>query len=493
MPLTASIETRAWLQERGMGGYLKIIDAPAHPDAQGVARRICPEAITNNVLRAALDLQRGGDHDVDIPPASKLKEYFGEYSASGKAYRTYGGPNRAFGEIARILMEYAFVHTNPTSMPQNKAAIIISAYEGNRIDWGIITGEGLRAALASFQSGKKMLSVLTHFLTVLYPPSSLPSPRTLTSPPPPRRQREKLVALSHEAWEEPTPPSPPAADQNLASASPPTQPQQKRAVPDTCQEWEEETGTEDNTADDVTIRQPTPRPSVTPPEPSPRPTTQQAAPPRPQKRKQAEETTPPAPEAQTQPSKKRRLNRESSAEQKGPQQEQALVVSQSNLAIVPVEASLNQGKIEHGQTTQISEDEVLGYKDLPAEAYEFSALLRLSTSFRLVDFLARAQVAATARMAEEHAETKMIQRALLGEIEPKDDRALQKIGRKKQAKHAALLMEVPELNTALIEAYRDLDRTTRAAKDMARKIKIAQQQAKVATELWHAAERKLAA
>ena len=153
----------------------------------------------------------------------------------------------------------------------------------------------------------------------------------------------------------------------------------------TCQEWEEETGTEDNTADDVTIRQPTPRPSVKSPkpsqthpkpsvtslEPSPRPTTQQAPPPRPQKRKQTEEATPPAPAPQTQPSKKRRLNRESSTEQ-----EQALVVGQGNLAIVPVEASLNQGKIEHGQTTQISEDEVLGYKDLPAEAYEFSALLR---------------------------------------------------------------------------------------------------------------------
>ena len=85
MPLTASSETRAWLQERGMGGYLKIIDAPAHPDAQAVARRISPEAITNNVLRTALDLQWGGDHDADIPPATKLKEYFGEYSASGKA------------------------------------------------------------------------------------------------------------------------------------------------------------------------------------------------------------------------------------------------------------------------------------------------------------------------------------------------------------------------------------------------------------------------
>ena len=133
-----------------MGDYLKVIDALAHPDAQAVARRITPNTITNNVIRAALDLQRGVDHDVKIPPTMKLKEYFGEYSASGKAYRTYGGPNRAFREIARILMEYVFVHKNPTSMPQNKASIIINAYEGNIIDWGIITGEGLRAALTSF-------------------------------------------------------------------------------------------------------------------------------------------------------------------------------------------------------------------------------------------------------------------------------------------------------------------------------------------------------
>ena len=158
-----------------------------------------------------------------------------------------------------------------------------------------------------------------------------------------------------------------------------------------------------------------------------------------------------------------------------------------------MEASLNQGRIEHGQTTHISDDEVLRYKDLPAEAYEFSAMLRLGTTYELVDFLARAQIKAVARMAKEHAGTKMIQRALLGETERKDDRALQKIGRKKQAKQDALLMEVPELNTTLIDAYRDLDRTMRAAKDMARRLKAAQQEAKSATELWHAAERKLAA
>ena len=91
-------------------------------------------------------------------------------------------------------------------------------------------------------------------------------------------------------------------------------------------------------------------------------------------------------------------------ESKGPQNEQDTIISQSTLAIVLVEASLHQGKIEHGQTTQISEDEVLGYKDLPAEAYEFSTLLCLGTTFELIDFLARAQVVSAARMAEEHAE-----------------------------------------------------------------------------------------
>ena len=39
------------------------------------------------------------------------------------------------------------------------------------------------------------------------------------------------------------------------------------------------------------------------------------------------------------------------------------------------------GKIKHWQTTQISEDEVLGYKDLCVEAYKFSALIQLGTTY----------------------------------------------------------------------------------------------------------------
>ena len=52
-------------------------------------------------------------------------------------------------------------------------------------------------------------------------------------------------------------------------------------------------------------------------------------------------------------------------------------------------------------------------------------------------------------------------------------------------------MELPDLNAALIEAYRNMDHTTRAAKEMARRIKMTQQQAKWVTELWQAAEQKL--
>ena len=197
MPLAASQEIRTWLQQRGLGGYLCVIDAPPHPDAQEIARRIHPDTLTNNMIRAALDLKRGGEHEVEIPPDTILKEYFGMYSIFGMAYRTYGGLNKFFGEIARILMEYAFVHTNPTSMPHNKAAIIIREYQGGTVDWGILIDEGVRAALESFQSGKRFLPLLAHYLTVLYPPPSTSPRRALTSPlPPPRKQREKTLALT---------------------------------------------------------------------------------------------------------------------------------------------------------------------------------------------------------------------------------------------------------------------------------------------------------
>ena len=143
MPLEVSQEIRTWLQRRGLGGYLHVIDAPAHPEAQEIMRQIHLDTVTNNIIRSALELQRGGEHDVEGPPHTILKDYFGFYSVSRKAYRTYGEPNKFFGEIARILMEYAFADTNPTSMPQKKAAIITKDYQGGTVDWGILTRKGV--------------------------------------------------------------------------------------------------------------------------------------------------------------------------------------------------------------------------------------------------------------------------------------------------------------------------------------------------------------
>ena len=63
-------------------------------------RKIHHDTVTNIMIRAVLYLKRGGQHEVEIPPHTILKGYFGMYSISGKAYRTYEGPNKSFGEIA---------------------------------------------------------------------------------------------------------------------------------------------------------------------------------------------------------------------------------------------------------------------------------------------------------------------------------------------------------------------------------------------------------
>ena len=52
-------------------------------------------------------------------------------------------------------------------------------------------------------------------------------------------------------------------------------------------------------------------------------------------------------------------------------------------------------------------------------------------------------------------------------------------------------MEIPKLNTPLVEAYRDLNHTTRAAKQMARCSKMAQKQAQRATELWQVSKQQI--
>ena len=101
------------------------------------------------------------------------------------------------------------------------------------------------------------------------------------------------------------------------------------------------------------------------------------------------------------------------------------------------------------------------------------ALLQHDTTYELIDFLARLQVDTAARMAQEHTEQQVIERVLDNEPTTDDEPKLQKVGRKRAIKTRRTRIELPELNTALIETYRELDRATGAAKDMAANIKVA--------------------
>ena len=96
-------------------------------------------------------------------------------------------------------------------MLKQKARVVISTYEGKDVDWGVITGMALREGLHAFQSGKKLRPIIQQYLTILFPPRTLPAPATRPS----RRQLEELTSST---WEEdssvrPTDSPPPQAAQ----------------------------------------------------------------------------------------------------------------------------------------------------------------------------------------------------------------------------------------------------------------------------------------
>ena len=71
----------------------------------------------------------------------------------------------------------------------------------------------------------------------------------------------------------------------------------------------------------------------------------------------------------------------------------------------------------------------------------------------------------------------MVQRVIANAIEVEEAANLQKIGQKFNKWSNHLLIELPELNTALIDVYQELARMAHAAKDMPLSSKHARKQA----------------
>ena len=101
---------------------------------------------------------------------------------------------------------------------------------------------------------------------------------------------------------------------------------------------------------------------------------------------------------------------------------------------------LAQGHIQKGEMSKFSEDEVFTLCDMLAEAFKLGALLQHSMTYELIDFLARLQVAVVARMAQEHIEHQVIERALDNEPTSNNELKLQKVAEKGQQRNVALVL-----------------------------------------------------
>ena len=83
-------------------------------------------------------------------------------------------------------------------------------------------------------------------------------------------------------------------------------------------------------------------------------------------------------------------------------------------------------------------------------------------------------------MADKHAEMQMIQHALAGSAEREDERALDKIGRMRNANERRIGIELPPLNAALVEVYREIAMVRNGVKDMVIKNKCLKKKEKYA-------------
>ena len=101
---------KKWLKQYGLEGFLRIVEAPLHREAEKVVKDIGTEVITEEAIRALTGLLEGSIFTIDNPTPEQLTKYFGEYSLARKAYRTQGREDALFREIARVLHEHGHVY-----------------------------------------------------------------------------------------------------------------------------------------------------------------------------------------------------------------------------------------------------------------------------------------------------------------------------------------------------------------------------------------------
>ena len=114
-----------------------------------------------------------------------------------------GGEDPLFREVARVLLEYGFVHSRPPAIPKYKVGFVIAAFEGLQVDWTTIIADCLRSTIASLVEGKKEWTGLAQWLTLLVPPVLAIKPKKRGRPettPKKATKRRQLLEKHTPGW-----------------------------------------------------------------------------------------------------------------------------------------------------------------------------------------------------------------------------------------------------------------------------------------------------
>ena len=67
---------RQWLLEKDFEGYIQVAEAPPHPDAQEIVKKLNVDTVTNVSIRKKLGSTATGEKHFEIPPCRGLGEIF---------------------------------------------------------------------------------------------------------------------------------------------------------------------------------------------------------------------------------------------------------------------------------------------------------------------------------------------------------------------------------------------------------------------------------
>ena len=108
--------------------------------------------------------------------------------------------------------------------------------------------------------------------------------------------------------------------------------------------------------------------------------------------------------------------------------------------------------------------EVLGLPE--PTTHELAAIMQFSTSYELVEWLAQCLQEVLGLLAQEHKDQIIIQKTLVGVVDPEAQQEVNRIGQQHNTKNKGEAIHLAPLHEALVEVHKEYECTSRVAKDM---------------------------